>query len=727
MIEEEINNNDENKNIKENQIKDNNINKKYINNYNSSNIIGVSEQNEKLEKGKKEPKKINKIKIKSDNLKVFEKYHNLSIKELHILLSQKNDDLIRLNEEKEKSKKILNHLITKLNNTISSNSEFLYDDIIDDELILNLKKIKEDKKRQLENTKKINNLFKEQLSKINKKIIYNENEKKKLNLIDNKIDDLKKKNKFLKKEINEIKSKKVIQDKELEIISDNKKYPLKIRIKTEEMNNFSSQKHDYFSKLSMSIKSLDNVIKEIKRFDELYNRSIKEDTNENNVKKINFWMKLIKSDLSGDKNEILNRIENEKSQFLNEIKKRNDTVINSNYNTIGNETNSITNSAYNNNTEESFPKKKSNDLDIIRYNEKNIMNRIIINKNKSSSLLYSKFNKSVNSVKKNNIPSLINSDNLDDKKTLFKKLNYLKFKSPTLGGMKLKLRNINNLENNNKGNNYLISEEINESIETNIYNLNNKHTNINSITNNSNNQEFNNILSRDYSEISDNEYRELLSKKEQYLESNLRLEKNINEIKKTKNKKISNILRVVKENENNLENIKKQNNLIEKEINNLYNVFLLTVEQAKLKKEINQKKMYNKKKYKIKTKSVKNEENKITNISNKISKSHNLEDILIPKKKEIKNAEDINIKKKNKQESRDEQLKLIKEKYKDENIILNEDNQINEIEKDNNEYENKENIIDLNNELNNEIKKDDYNLDEKINIGEDNYKKEDII
>ena len=719
--EEEINNNDENKNINENPIK---------NNINKNNVIKDSEQNEKKEK---EPKKLNKIKIKSDNLKVFEKYHNLSIKELHILLLQKNDDLIKLNEEKEKSKKTLNNLIAKLNNTISSNSEFLYDDIIDDELILNLKKIKEDKKRQLENSKKINNLFKEQLLKINNKILYNEKVKKKYNLIDNKIDNLKKKNKFLKKEINEIKSKKVIQDKELEIISDNKKYPLKIKIKTEEMNNFSSQKHDYFSKLSMSMKSLDNIIKEIKRFDEMYNKSIKEDTDENIVKKINFWMKLIKSDLSGDNNEILNRIENEQSQFLNEIKNRNETIINnSNYNTIGNETNTITNSAYNNNTEESFPKKQIMKMIYLKIAK----NKIIINKNKSSSLLYSNYNKSANnSINKRKIPSPVNSDyNLDDKKTLFKKLNYLKFKSPPIG-MKIILRNINNLENNYKGNNFLISEEINESVEANTYNLNNKYMNLNSINNNSNNQELNYILSKDYNEISDSEYRELLNKKEQYLESNLRLEKNINDIKKTKNKKISNILRVVKENENNLENIKKQNSLIEKEINNLYNVFLLTVEQAKLKNEINQKK-FNKKKYKLKTESVKNEENKLFKSSDKIIKRKNLEDIIIPKKREIKIIEDKNIKKKTKKENRDEQLKLIKEKYRDENIILNEDNQTNEFEKDNNEYgdtfinknENKENSInELNNEVNNEIKNDEINLNEKNNIDENNYEKEDIL
>ena len=48
-------------------------------------------------------------------MKVFEKYHNLSIKELHILLSQKNDDLIKLNEEKEKSKNKINKIKKKKN------------------------------------------------------------------------------------------------------------------------------------------------------------------------------------------------------------------------------------------------------------------------------------------------------------------------------------------------------------------------------------------------------------------------------------------------------------------------------------------------------------------------------------------------------------------------------------------------------------------------------------
>ena len=718
--------------------------KKKIDKNDSSNMIEESEQNDVMEKVNKESKKVKKT-INSNNIKIFQKYQNLSIKELHVLLSQKNDDLIKLNEEKEKSKKILNDLLIKLNNTIQNNSEFLYDEDIDTDLILNLEKIKEDKKKQLDNSKKINNLFKSQLSSIKSKITSNEKMKKKMNLIDDKIDNLKKKNIFLKKEINEIKSKKAIQDKELEIISDNKKYPLKIQLKTEEMNNFSSQKHNYYVKLSMSMKSLDNVIKEIKRFDEMYNSAIKEDTDENIVKKINFWMNLIKSDLSGEKNDILNKIETGKSKFLNEIKSRNENNLYSNYNTVKDV----------NNTEESVQKIINTENDANKNNVKILNNKIIINKNKSSSLLFSNFNKNTKINKRNKIsPLYISSNssgnNLDTKKTLFKKLNYLKINTPP-NGMKIRLKSISNKESNNfnnKGNNYFISEEINETAELNKNNYNNiindnndiennNENDINNIQSNPNNnnekinKELNDILISDYNEISDEEYRELLNKKEQYLESNLRLEKHIIENKRTKYKKISNIFNHLKETAKNLENLKLHNNLIEKEINNLYNVFQLTVEQAKLQNELNQKKN-NKLKFKLKKEVVKNEENNLIKSSEIIpkNKNKNIEDVdlIIPKKKEIKSIEvKSSKKKKKKKETRDEQLKMIKEKYKDENNLLNDENHIKEIEKDNNEegfgYEYK-NDIGNNNDTVNDINNEKINNvfeEENKDKNEDNF------
>ena len=181
--EEEIIHTEESINESDSVQKDNNQKQsenQYIKSTNISNSIEKSEA-----------KKVQK-KTKSNLMKVFDKYHNLSKKELHILLSQKNDDIIRLNEKKEKSKKILSDLISKLNNTISKNSEVLYEDEFNVDILSNLEKLKNDKKKQLENSKKMNNLFKQQLLHIKEKISNNEKEKKKLQLIDNKIDNLQK-------------------------------------------------------------------------------------------------------------------------------------------------------------------------------------------------------------------------------------------------------------------------------------------------------------------------------------------------------------------------------------------------------------------------------------------------------------------------------------------------------------------------------------------------------
>ena len=656
----------------------------------------ISQYDENENKIKNINKNENKKSVNSKNLKAFEKYHNLSIKELHILLSQKNDDLIKLNEEKEKSKKILHDLLIKLNNTISSNSEYLYNDEIDDELIYNLGKTKDEKKKQLENAKKMKNLFREQLSNIKEKLSYNEKGKNKLSLLEQKIDDLKKKNILIKKEIRNIKNKNVMQDKELEIISENIKYPLKIKIKTEEVSNFVSQKHDYFSKFSMSLKSLDNILKEIKRFDEMYNSSIKEDTDENIVKTINFWMNLIRSDLAGDTEDIVTRVEKGKSQFLNEIKNRNEANMNTNGNTNGYDTN-ITNSFSNAHTEES-PLKITETNDIYNKKGKNAKNEIILDKNKTTRLLYTNFNNSANLMKRNKIQALYmnsnKSGNYSEHQTLFKKLNYLKVSSPNYG-MKIKLKNINNSDNNYKSNNNYISEEINDSSDINNNNIDYTQPTQNQM----NNQELNSILTSDYNQITDAEFRELLNKKEQYLESNMRLEKNIIEIQKTKKQKLSNVLKVIKENEINLENIKNQNHLIEREINNLCNVLQLTIEQTKLQTEIKQNN--NNKKLKLKKESAKNEENKLCTSSDNIQNNKNFDDIEIPKKRKIKSIDVDNNsskkkKKKKKKETREEKLKMIGEKYKNGLDEINEDIQI---DNDNNNSNSENKIIENSNNI----------------------------
>ena len=570
--------------------------------------------------------------INTSNLKVFEKYHNLTIKELKILLSQKNENILNLNDEKTKYKKILNEIIKNLNSVIKKNSDFLIDEEANQELILNLQRIKEEKKRELETSKKYNKLYKSKLMNIKDKFSYGEDGKKKVNPIEVKINNLKNQNILIRKEINDIKIDKLKHKKEYELVTDNKAFNHKVKIKTEEMNNFTAQKQGYYNKLNMSMKSLDNVIKEVKRFEEIYNASINEEIEEYLVKKINFWMNLIKSDLSGEKSEILSRIERGQSIFLKKIMSKNELTEKYNTNptinkiSMNNNTNNNTN--VNNNEKNDIDNENDlNSKEIIESNENKIIqnnslinssntnsnnfnndtigsqsklfkNRIIINKNKSSSLILSNISKGNNSVKArgdknifftknggiNNSTGIFNY-NLEYK-TLFRKLNYLKFKSPQNGTMKLKLTYNNNLENNSNSNYKMIQEEIYNSDYFAEKNIKSHPNNI------ANKEEFilDNILTKDFNQISNEEYRQLLKKKDQYLQQNLRLEKNIEDIQKTKNKKLESVLNEIETNYHTLENLKSKNNILKKEIQNLSNVQMLRLEQAKLESEIQPKK-----------------------------------------------------------------------------------------------------------------------------------------
>jgi hypothetical protein len=92
-------------------------------------------------------------------------------------------------------------------------------------------------------------------------------------------------------------------------------------------------------------------------------------------------------------------------------------------------------------------------------------------------------------------------------KTLFRKLNYLKLKSPLGGSMKLKLSNINNLENYSKSNNNLISEEVFDNDYSPEKNIKSNLNNNNNHTGNNGETLLDNILTKDYNEITNKDYR----------------------------------------------------------------------------------------------------------------------------------------------------------------------------------------------------------------------------
>ena len=580
--------------------------------------------------------------IDKNDLKIFSKYEDLNEEQLKKLLEEKSENLIKLNKQKDDSKIKLSNLLKELNKTITDNTEILYKEKPEPETIYNLQKEIENKKKELKVVKNMNHSCKCQYNAINNKL-NKKNNKNNDNNGETQISNLKNENKKLQIDIRRYKDESITKKKDVKNIVDNKIFPNMMKIKAEEIRNLTNSKHKYYTKIKDCMKSLDNVIKEIYHLEDISNQKFKEEGDENLNNKINFWINLIKSDLSGTQDEIISKIEKKESKFLNELKKTD----------------------FNNN------KVKSSSFDEnIKENNNNVV--------KSSNLNFSQ--------RKNKISNLNNINLKNSHKGIFGKFNYLKQK-PNSSINKYKLSSIN-----------LSSEEIK----------------INNYKSTCNNIDIDNIIQKDYEDTTDSEYRELLDKKSQYLETNMRLEKNIKEIERTKKTKLLNISYTVQENEQKLKELKAQNDLLEQEIVNLQNLYQLTIDKERLKQEIKEKE-----KKKIIEENNKKKENLVGDKSN--VDNSNTENIILNElkesndslKKSKKNEEKKKMNKnKNKSgyaddflpnenviESREERLQKIKKKYLDEN--LNE-----EINENNNE----ENNLDI---VNNE----NQNQNDKNEIG----------
>ena len=209
-----------------------------------------------------------------------------------------------------------------------------------------------------------------------------------------------------------------------------------------------------------------------------------------------------------------------------------------------------------------------------------------------------------------------------------------------------------------------------------------------------------------YNLISENDYRELINKKQEYIETSMRLEKTIESFIKTENSKYSRVSKAIKEKLVQLKLVKEKNKLIQEEVNNLENIYQLSLEKESIKKEIKQKMTIKKNKNILE----KTEENNI-----KVKNTINIKDDKVNKKgKKIeknlkeKNSEEINNKEDEFPDTRDEQLKMIRKKY------MEEENNNNNNE--NNDLENMENTDDNGKELNDEYLNEENIFDSKKEI-----------
>ena len=641
-----------------------------------------SENPEVTESGADIMKKINEEAEKLDpiidknDIKVFSKYEDLSEEELKKLLEEKTENLIKLNTQKEESKNNLSVLLNQINKTITENYEILYKENPDPEILFQLHKEAEYKKKEFKISKKMNSSIKKQYSSINNKI--NRNSESPGSVEENAIllNNLKLENKKLKISITKYKSNLALSNKEEKNEHKTSDFPNIVKMKSDEIRNLTMQKHEYYNKIKSSVKSLMNVKSEIEHLEKILKKQEEKEKNEKLRNKINFWVNLIRSDLGQITEEDINKIIKNESNFIKELNKI---------------------EAKNRNTNINNNKIKIYSLDEINNNSDD----------KNSNV----------SFRETNIPyintSNMNRKSVEEPKILHKGI-YFKFTH-------LKKRQNSPLLNKNQQNYEEI--KINQYKET--------HESDNNI-----NLKTDDIIQQEYEETTENEFRELLDKKKQYLETNTRLEKNINEIRRTKKSKLLNVYSTVQQNSKKLEELKEQNNLLENEIMGLQKLFLLTIDKEQLKMEIKQKNKKNKLdgiRNKYKDKQIVKSDSSLTtenNILNELKESNDSNKMkkMVKEKKKSKNKnksgyiDDSPEKESN--ETREQRLEKIRRKYLYENqdeeineLNINEEqtNEVNAI-KDNiiseneNNINNEENINDLQNENENKNEIENENV-----------------
>jgi hypothetical protein len=514
------------------------------------------------------------------------------------------------------------------------------------------------KKKEFQVSKNMNNSVKTQFASVNDK--FNKKSENGKSIEENTLllNNLKTENKKLQISIRKYKDNLNFGNRDEKNEHKTDDFPNIVKTKTDEIRNLTLQKHEYLNKIKNSIKSLENVKKEIKHLEDILKKQEEKDKNEKLNSKINFWMNLINGDLVGNSDEIISKIIKNESNFIKEINK-NETKNKNLKKKIINKSPSYDEASNENGSNSNMSFRETN----IPYINSSNMNR------KSNNNLF---------------------ESKSSRKGIFSKFNYFKQKPHS--------SSLNKIKSNN------------EEIKINQYKETNEDLNLNP----------DEIIKQDYEETTENEYQQLLEKKSQYLETNVRLERNIGEIKRTKKAKISNVYNTVQQNNKKLEDLKEQNNLLENEIQRLQSLFLLTIDKEKLKMEIKEK----------------NKKNKLDNIKNrynekqmiKLDSSLATENNILNELKEsndstiMKNMINENKKKKNKNknksgyvdelspeknitETREQRLEKIRKKY----LYDNPNDEICEL--NTNEEQTKETNL-LNDNL---IIENDINKEEKIN------------
>ena len=464
-----------------------------------------------IEKNNNEADNVNEEEIKKEEKKEEEKeeikYEEISIGTPYFYnivglkkqLEKKNNKINEENNDQENYKTSLNNLLNDLNRVLSENVDLLYNDEQDEqkkkkkENINYLQNILFSYQQQIKDSKEKNKLYKQHYELLYKKDenIKMSNVKEYEALIEEKKND----NNILNKKIIELKQKSRVGGKELEKYSENVKYPQDINNLANQLKTLSKKKADYFSKLNKDIKTISICQKELKRLEEVYANEKKKNNYFN--AKVEEDISRIKDDLTGNTEEIYNKVQYEKA-FIQK-KQIHQEKVNSVFNTK-----SLTRP--NVNEIKNMKLKKGTSLE--PFNRKAIRYDIRSGYN----------TRRLNIVAKNKSPIEIGYD-----------------------------------RNKTKENANVIKEK--DILEEDLSNIN-------------------------YNNLTDFEYRELLTKKEHYYDVTSKLEKSIKEAQKMYIRKIKELKLIYDDNYKKLTDKKQENNLLQSEINDLKKILSLTEKEA---------------------------------------------------------------------------------------------------------------------------------------------------
>ena len=503
-------------------------------------------------------------------------------KYLRLQINEKMQQIEELSLSQDINKKILTDILQKLNHIIKSNAELLYSGIDPNEDNTNNKQdtknkinklylIIETKKKELELSKEINKNYKNKYEYMFKQ--YNISSIDKIDNFQRKIDDMKNSNSALNKKIklinykNHLKGKKLDLNSKIKISNDIKKY-------SDEYTTLMKEKYNQFVKLNNNKKLIKDAVAQFQ-----------------------YLMKM----LNEDENNNENKKENEKNYENNFINKIKNLKIEEDINNLKED---------------------------LSGNEENIYNKVITDK----SIILLKYYKNIN---KNRPSSIINKRN-----------------NKSIKKIKLSIENLpKNIKNNN--NKKLInSKSCNDVISQNKIKNN---------ENNNNNLDFIddiNLNEINYDNLTNIEYEKINAKKQKYYNLDERLDKSLRDLSLLYEHKIKEINILLDINTKNLSNIQQENELLKSKIADLRRILELNKKEQKL---LNQNMRY------------KNN----NNLNEKKLSRNNVLDVKEEKFQISDIGKDITYTNKVDKSNKSEYIDMLKEKYKVKNKVLQEEVSIN--------------------------------------------------